>query len=193
MNTIAVAGLLIALAAPVFSVSVIAQQGPPPQGPPPEQPGQGPAPDPGSMSPGEIQKLFDAYIVVEAQRALELTDAQYPQFIAKLRVLQDTRRRNQQERMQLMQRLMRMTAPRAPQIDNNQIEAVLKNLQELESRTAADARKAYDDLDQVLDVRQRARFRVLEEQVERRKIELLTRARQQNRPNGRPLPKPQLQ
>lgn len=184
MKSTAIACLLIALAAPVM-----AQQGPPPQGPPPDQQG----PDPGNMSPGEIQKLFDAYIVVEAQRALELSDAQYPQFIAKLRALQDSRRRNQQERMQLMQRLVRMTAPRAPAVDNAAIEGVLKNLQELESRTAAETRKAYDDLDQVLDVRQRARFRVLEEQVERRKIELLTRARQQNRPNGRPLPKPQLQ
>jgi hypothetical protein len=179
---------LIALAAPLS-----AQQGPPPQGPPPNQQGPGAGPDPGNMSPGEVQKLFDAYIVVEAQRALELSDAQYPQFIAKLRVLQDARRRNQQERVRLMQQLMRMTAPRAPKADNSAIEDVLKSLQELESRTAAETRKAFDDLDQVLDVRQRARFRVLEEQVERRKIELLTRARQQNRPNARPLPKPQLQ
>jgi hypothetical protein len=52
-------------------------------------------------------------------------------------------------------------------------------------------RKAYDELDQVLDVLQRARFRVLEDQVEKRKIELLMRARQPNRPNARP--KPQLQ
>ena len=169
MKTIAVAALLLVFASPVAA-----------QGPPPDQQGQ--PPDPGNMTPGEVQKLFDAYIVVEAQRALDLSDAQYPQFIAKLRVLQDTRRRNQQERVQLMQRLMRMTAPRAPAADNGAIEGVLKSLQELESRTAADMRKAYDELDQVLDVRQRARFRVLEEQVERRKIELLTRARQQNRP-----------
>jgi hypothetical protein len=178
MKTIAIFPLVIALAGSA-NAQGLAQ---PPQGPPPEQGPGGPGPEPGNMTPGEIQKLFDAYIVVEAQRALELGDAQYPQFIAKLRALQDTRRRNQQERMQLMQRLVRMTAPRAPQIDNSQIETVLKNLQELESRTAAETRKAYDDLDQVLDVRQRARFRVLEEQVERRKIELLTRARQQNRP-----------
>lgn len=147
----------------------------------------------GNMTPAEIQKLFDAYIVVESQRALELSDAQYPQFIAKLRALHDARRRNQQERMQLMQRLQRMTAPRAPAAENGTIEGVLKSLQELEARNAAEMRKAYDDLDQVLEVRQRARFRVLEEQVERRKIELLMRARQQNRPNGRPLPKPKLQ
>ena len=55
-------------------------------------------------------------------------------------------------------------------------------LQEIESRTAAEVRKAYTALDEVLDVRQQARFRVFEEQVERRKIELLMRARQQNRP-----------
>lgn len=140
-----------------------------------------------NMTPAEIQKLFDAYIVVESQRALDLSDTQYPQFIAKLRVVQDTRRRNQQERVQLMTRLQRLTAPRAPAAEPAVLEGLLKSLQELESRTAAEMRKAYDELDQVLDVRQRARFRVLEEQVERRKIELLMRARQQNRP------RPQLQ
>lgn len=163
----------------------VAQQDPPP-------PPQEAVPQPGALTPGEIQKLFDAYIVVESQRALELTDAQYPQFIAKLRSLQDTRRRNQVERNQLMMRLQRMTAPRAPAVDNATLEGLLKNLQELESRTAAETRKAYNELDQVLEVRQQARFRVLEEQVERRKIELLMRARQQNRPI-RPAPKPQLQ
>jgi hypothetical protein len=35
----------------------------------------------------------------------------------------------------------------------------------------------------VLKVRQQARFRVFEEQIERRKIELVTRAHQQNRPS----------
>jgi hypothetical protein len=142
-------------------------------------------PDPvaaGNMTPAEIQKLFDAYIVVEAQRALDLNDNQYPQFIARLRTLQDTRRRNQQERIQMMGRLQRLTAPRAPNADPGVLEGILKSLQELEARNAAEMRKASNELDQVLDVRQQARFRVLEEQVERRKIELLMRARQQNRP-----------
>lgn len=154
-----------------------------PQNPPP--PGGGPVPglDGGNMTPGEIQRLFDAYLVVEAQPALELNDSQYPQFIARLRVLQDTRRRNQQERMQLMNLLQRLTAPRVKSTEPGVLEGHLKNLQELESRTAAEMRKAYSGVDEVLDVRQQARFRVLEEQIERRKIELLMRARQQNRPN----------
>ena len=48
----------------------------------------------------------------------------------------------------------------------------------------ADARKALDALDQTLDLRQQARFRVFEEQMERRKLELVTRARQANRGNN---------
>jgi DNA repair ATPase RecN len=146
----------------------------------------------GDMTPAEIQKLFDAYLVMEAQQALQLSDQQYPQFVTRLRTLQDTRRRTQQERNQLMGQLQRLTNPRRPKsVEDSEIKARLASLQELESRTAAELRKAYNALDEVLDVRQQGRFRVLEEQLERRKIELLMRARQQNRlNNARPKPAP---
>ena len=123
---------------------------------------------------------------MEAQQALALTDQQYPQFLTRLRTLQDTRRRNQQERNQLMDELQRLTNPRAADAggDEAEIKERLTALQELESRNAAEMRKAYNALDEVLDVRQQARFRVFEEQIERRKLELLMRARQQNRPQS---------
>lgn len=143
--------------------------------------------DGGDMSPAAIQKLFDAYLVMEAQQALALNDQQYPQFLARLRTLQDTRRRNQQERIQLMGQLQRLTNPRlSKRADEAMIKERLAALQELESRNAAEMRKAYNALDEVLDIQQQARFRVFEEQIERRKIELLTRARQQNRPRSPP-------
>ncbi|HYE85497.1 MAG TPA: hypothetical protein VEA16_04040 [Vicinamibacterales bacterium] len=161
---------------------VIAQDAQPPRNPPP---GGGPLPnlDGGEMTPGEVQKLFDAYLVMEAQQALALSDQQYPQFLVRVRALQETRRRNQQERVQLMGQLQRLTNPRAqPRGDEAQIKERLTALQELESRNAAEMRKAYNGLDEILDIRQQARFRVFEEQIERRKIELLMRARQQQRP-----------
>jgi hypothetical protein len=154
-----------------------------PQNPPP---GGGPLAglDNSDMRPAEIQRLFDAYLVMEAQQALELTDQQYPQFLARLRTLQDTRRRTQQERNQLMGQLQRLTNPRLPKpADESEIKARLTALHEVDARTAAEMRKAYNGVDEVLNVRQQARFRVFEEQIERRKIELLMRARQQNRPN----------
>lgn len=173
--------LVVALAAPAFSQNDQAPQNPPRRG-------AGPLPglDNGDMTPAEIQKLFDAYLVMEAQQALELTEQQYPQFLTRLRTLQETRRRNQQERVQLMGQLQRLTNPRAAagRGDEAAIKERLTALQELESRNAAEMRKAYNALDDVLDVRQQARFRVFEEQIERRKIELLMRARQQNRPNN---------
>ena len=159
----------------------------PQQNPPPKR-GMGPLPglDNGDMTPGEIQKLFDAYLVMEAQQALDLTDQQYPQFLARLRTLQDTRRKNLQERNQLMGQLQRLSNPRLPRIDEAQVKERLVALQELESRDAAEMRKAYNALDDVLNVTQQARFRVFEENIERRKIELLMRARQQNRAQPRP-------
>jgi hypothetical protein len=150
-------------------------------------PGRQPLPglDNSDMTPGEIQKLFDAYLVMQAQQALTLTDEQYPQFLVRLRSLQETRRRNQQERGRLMGELQRLTNPRQPVVrtDDPLIKERLATLQDLESRTAAELRKAYTALDEVLDIRQQARFRLFEEQIERRKIDLLMRARQPNRPN----------
>lgn len=155
-----------------------------------QAPGRQPLPglDNSDMTPGEIQKLFDAYLVMEAQQALSLTDEQYPQFLTRLRALQETRRSNQQERFRLMGELQRMTNPRQPPVrgEDAMITERLNALQELESRTAAELRKAYTALDEVLNIRQQARFRIFEEQIERRKIELLMRARQQNRPNAQP-------
>jgi DNA repair ATPase RecN len=173
-----IAALIIG--APVWAQEFQAQ----PQNPPTQGGGPLPGLGNGEMTPGEIQKLFDAYLVMEAQQALQLSDQQYPQFLTRLRSLQETRRRNQQERNQLMNQLQRLTNPRAPaRGDEASIKERLTALQELESRNAAEMRKAYNGLDEVLDVRQQARFRVFEEQIERRKIELLMRARQQNRLN----------
>jgi hypothetical protein len=167
----------------------------PAQASPPGQPPQGqPGGPPGiadNMTPGEIQRLFDAYQIMEAQQFLALTDQQYPQFIVRLRALQETRRKNQQQRQQLMNELQRMTNPRLnARPEDAQLKERLTALQELESRNAADMRKAYTAMDEVLDLRQQARFRVFEEQIERRKIELLMRARQQNRPNQVPPKRP---
>ena len=171
---------LVLIAALMIAAPAVGQefQGQP-QGPPPQGGGPLPGLDNGDMTPGEIQKLFDAYLVMEAQQALQLSDQQYPQFLSRLRTLQDTRRKNQQERNQLMNQLQRLTNPRAQaRGDETMIKERLTGLQELESRNAAEMRKAYNALDEVLDVRQQARFRVFEDQIERRKVELLMRARQ---------------
>ena len=183
---VATTALVAALGASMAAQDFVPDQQPGPGGQPQGGGGQPQPAVPGlgdGMTPAEIQKLFDAYLIMEAQQALNLTDQQYPQFLARLKALQDTRRRTQQERIQVMGQLQRLTNPR---VGARAAEAAIKErlsmLQEIESRPAAAVRQADTALDEVLDVRQQARFRVFEEQVERRKIELLMRARQQNRP-----------
>lgn len=139
---------------------------------------QGPLADRG-VSPVEMQRLFDAYIVMQAQQELQLTDEQYPKFLAKVRALQDVRRRGLTERATILQELRRLSQDQ--NLDDAQVRGRLKALADLENRTAADIKQALDGVDQVLDLRQQARFRLFEEQMERRKVELLTRVRQANR------------
>ena len=125
----------------------------------------------------ELQRLFDAYTVLQAQEALQLDDEQFGQFLPKLKALQDTRRRNEVARNQLVAELGRMTAPGTAGFDEAAVKERMRALQELEVRAAAELRRAYDTIDQQLDVRRQARFRVFEQNMERRKLQLMLRAR----------------
>jgi len=134
------------------------------------------APQADRLDIAELQRLFDAYMVMQAQEALQLDDEQFGQFLPKLKALQDTRRRGEQARNRLVADLGRLTAASAA-VDESAVRARLRDLQELESRTSADLRRAYDTLDAQLDVRRQARFRVFEQNMERRKLQLMLRAR----------------
>jgi Spy/CpxP family protein refolding chaperone len=133
----------------------------------------------GLVSPAEIQRMFDAYALMQAQEQLKISEDQFSQFLTRYKALQDVRRRNLQERARLLNEMRRLL--NRGQADDAQLKERLNALQELETRLPADVKKAYDAIDQVLDLQQQAKFRVFEENMERRKLELVTRARQANR------------
>jgi Spy/CpxP family protein refolding chaperone len=139
----------------------------------------GVAPDEATVSPAEIQRMFDSYALMQAQEQLQIGDDRFPQFLTRFKALQDVRRRGLQERARMVQDLRRLVND--PQSDEAQIKDRLKSLDELDARSDGDVRKASDAINQMLDVRQQAKFRVFEENMERRKLELVTRARQANR------------
>jgi Spy/CpxP family protein refolding chaperone len=134
----------------------------------------------GSVSPAEIQRMFDAYALMQAQEQLKISEEQFTQFLTRYKTLQDVRRRNLQERTRLVNEMRRLL--NRGQGDESQLKERLNALQDLEARLPAEVKKAYDAIDQVLDLQQQAKFRVFEENMERRKLELVTRARQANRP-----------
>jgi len=137
------------------------------------------------VTPAEIQRMFDSYALMQAQEQLKISDDQFPKFLPRFKALQDVRRQGLMQRTRVLSVLRQMlNAPQPP--DEGQLRDHLKQLDEIESRTNAEAKKALDAIDQVLDVRQQAKFRVFEENMERRKLELVTRARQANRPKNQP-------
>ena len=137
----------------------------------------GPAVEDG-VSPAEIQRLFDAYVVMQAQQELQLSDEQFPRFLARVRALQEARRRGQMQRNRMLQELRRLSQAGG---QDDALRTQLKALSDLDARVGTEVRQALEGVDQVLDLRQQARFRLFEEQMERRKVDLLMRARQANR------------
>lgn len=138
-----------------------------------------PAVDPERMTPREVQRLFDAYVAMQAQERLQLTEAQFPQFLPRLKALLDLRRTNLAGRQRLLAELGRAAGDRT--LDDGALRAKLSQLRAFDEQSAATLRTAYEGIDQILDPRQQARFRVFEDQIERRKVELLMRARQNSR------------
>jgi len=139
----------------------------------------GPAAGAEGVSPGEIQRLFDAYVVMQAQEQLQLNDEQYPKCLSRVKVLQAARQRGLVDRGRIIQDLRRLSG--ATPLDETQAKNQLKALAEVDARTASEVRDALNGIDQVLDLGQQVKFRIFEEQMERRKVDLLMRARQANR------------
>jgi hypothetical protein len=139
-----------------------------------------PADVPEALPPPVLADMMDTYAIVQAKQALSIDDDKYATFAARLKKLQDIRRRNQRMRIRIVQELRRLAGdPKAAEpvpVDESAIKAQLTALREHDARAAAELRQAYDSLDEILDPRQQARFRVFEEQIERRKLDLIVRA-----------------
>jgi Spy/CpxP family protein refolding chaperone len=138
-----------------------------------------------ALTNAELVDMLDTYAIVQAQKALELNDAQYAQFVTRLKRLHQVRRQNTRVRNQILQELRRLT--QSPTPDENALRAGIKALDEHDTRASDESRRAYAAMDEVLDARQQARFRLFEERMERQKLELLMRARNRaNRANSPP-------
>lgn len=155
---------------------------------PPGQPG--PALE-GAAKPitlAELNRIFEAYAMVQAQEFLKLTDEQYPDFVARLKALQDARRRHFVNHNRIIADLGRALRLPEDQIDDKSLRAAYEALDREDESAQAEIKKAFDNVVGMLDVRQRARFRVFEENLERRKLDLLSRVQRPNRKILNPSP-----
>jgi hypothetical protein len=141
--------------------------------------GQGVAPEPAPerLPRAEVLRLFDAYAVVQAQDALGLDNASYGSFVSAYKALLETRRRFREQRVRMVADLARAVRRPGAVPDEAQVRDRLKALQDHDTRAMTEAAQALDAVDRALTVVQQAQFRVFEEQMEQRKLDLLSRAR----------------
>src|SRR4051794_2956902 len=112
----------------MFSVALGAQAGAR-QGGPGRGLGRG-AVDEATVTPAEIQRMFDAYALLQAQDQLQVTDEQYPRFLTRFKALQDSRRRALQEHTRMVIELRRLLME--PQSDETQLKDRLQALEDLD-------------------------------------------------------------
>jgi hypothetical protein len=175
MNRAAVCASALSL---LLAVTAHAQEPAPPPGPPEGRGGRAQG-----VRPAELAAMLDAWAIVQAQTALQLNDGQYGQFVTRLKRLQETRRRNSQTRNRLLAQIRLLVAPGATP-DEAAIRERLNGLRDHDEQTATALRRDTDAVDEVLDTRQQALFRLFEERIERQKLDLLMRARDRARPNA---------
>ena len=154
----------------------------PPQTPPRGEARQGGAREAGrrgvdsgpALRADEVQDVVDGWEMTTAQRMLELSEQQYAPFIQNLRKLQEVRRRHLMQRQRVLGAL-RQAANQQPPLDDAALEVRLKQFDEFEKQSYQNVQSAQAALDAVLTVRQRARFRLVQEQIERQKLQLVAR------------------
>jgi hypothetical protein len=150
--------------------------------PPARQGRRGALPPGGPRAPmanDEIFGMLDAFVMARAQAALQLDDARYGQFFQRMLRLQEIQRQHRRQRQRLLADLRQLAGPGAPASGGDDaIAAKLGELDQLDARIGPEERRALGEIDQVLGLRQRARFRLFLENMERQKIELLMRVRQ---------------
>lgn len=141
------------------------------------QGGRGPLGARDGLTPREIQAQFDAYVIAQAENVLQITDDQYAPFVRRVRALQIARREARVQRNRLLNALGQLLRARES-ADEAKLAAATRAIDEHEHSTLAGVQKSYAAIDEVLTPWQRARFRVLEDQLEQKKLDMLMRARQ---------------
>lgn len=183
---VVLAGAIVAMGAPAFAQLPPGSEAVPPAGQRPAGRRGLPAGAPELLNNEQVFRILDSFVMANAQRALQLNDAQWSAFFLRMQRLQDMQRGHRRQRQVVLNQLKMLIGPRARQagMDDAAVAAKTKELDDLEMQIKVDEQKAVVEIDQVLQVHQRAHFRVFLDTMERQKLELLIKARQGARNNA---------
>lgn len=129
----------------------------------------------------ELQGMMEAYVLSKLQDALELTDEQFGRMVVAQKKLSDVRREHRRRRGEALRDLREIL--RRPDTSEDEIQPILDELEELRADFQEEEKARYRDIDAILDIRQRARYRILEVELQRRLQQLIRRVRNREPPD----------
>ena len=140
-------------------------------------------PSPPQASREELEGMMDAYILSKLQDALGLNDEQYGRIVVAQKKLQDLRRDYRRTRMEVLRQMRQALGRDAA--GEEQLKLLLDELARVRSEFASEEQARYQAIDEVLDIRQRVRYRILETEIQRRLGQLMRQVRRSNEPERR--------
>jgi hypothetical protein len=137
----------------------------------------------------ELEGMMEAYVLSKLQDSLRLGDEQFGRMVVAQKKLQDARRSYRSERGEILRQMRR--ALEREQAGEDELAPLLVRLDELQQGFLEQEKARYREIDAILDVRQRARYRILEAEIGRRLQQLIRDAREPAKPRDRsPLREP---
>jgi Spy/CpxP family protein refolding chaperone len=132
----------------------------------------------------DLEGLMLGYVISKMQEALELTDEQFGQMVVAQKKITEHRRKYRTGRQQTLKQLRQ--ALKDPETEDPQITAMLTQLEDSKSQFEAQQRADYQAIDEILNVRQRARYRLLEVDIQRRFQQMVREVQERRNPKPRP-------
>jgi Spy/CpxP family protein refolding chaperone len=133
----------------------------------------------------DVEGLMEAYVISKLQEALDLTDDQFAKMIVAQKKLGEYRRSYRRDRAATLQQMRQ--ALRSAESREERLESLLNQLEERQLSFENQQRSGYKAIDAILDIRQRARYRILEQEIQRRFQQMIREVRgRQNLREPRP-------
>jgi hypothetical protein len=120
-----------------------------------------------------VEDFLNGWEMNQADKFLQLKSDQFAPFVQHLRKLQTARSEYAPQRVRMIGQLRQLLSQ--PSTEDAVLEAQTKKIDDFDRQAAQDVQAALAAIDGVLTVRQRAQFRVFQEQLEKRKVEILLR------------------
>jgi hypothetical protein len=133
----------------------------------------------------DVEGLMEAYVISKLQEALDLTDDQFAKMIVAQKKLSEYRRSYRRDRTATLQQMRQ--ALRSAESREERLESLLNQLEERQLSFENQQRSGYKAIDAILDIRQRARYRILELEIQRRFQQMIREVRGRQNPRE-PLP-----